>query len=290
MLRWAGAAIVVCLLPVSPGDLSVGRAEEPPQFSGVSALAHLEAVAGLGPRPSGSAAMERQRTLLEAHFQAAGGRVTRQRFEIRDRRTGKAVPMENLIVEWHPERLTRVLLAAHYDTRPFPDRDPTNPKGVFVGANDGASGVAVLMELAPAMASIPGPVGVDFVLFDAEEYVFAPRDPYCLGSHFFARQYAAGQQPGGQRHTYRCGVVLDMVGDRNLEICQEFLSVSWPDTRPVVEELWAVAARMQVRQFVPRPKYTVEDDHVPLRMIAKIPTCDVIDFDYPQWHLSLIHI
>ena len=279
-----GLWIVACLISASGWTSASARADEARQFSGAAAMAHLETVAGLGPRPSGSAVMERQRALLEAHFQAAGARVTRQRFEIRDRRSGKPVPMENLIVEWHPERLTRVLLAAHYDTRPFPDRDPTNPKGVFVGANDGASGVAVLMELAHAMPSIGGNVGVDFVLFDGEEYVFAPRDPYCLGSHFFARQYADHQQPGGQRHSYRCGVVLDMVGDRNLEICQEFHSVSWPDTRPVVEELWAVAARMQVRQFVPRPKYTVEDDHVPLRMIAKIPTCDVIDFDYPQWH------
>lgn len=248
-------------------------------------MAHLEAIAKLGPRPSGSPAMQKQREMLVGHFRAAGGRVTSQPFQIRDRRTGEMVRMENLIVEWHPDRSDRVLLGAHYDTRPFPDRDPAEPRGAFIGANDGGSGVAVLMELAGAMRSITGGVGVDFVLFDAEEYVFGPRDPYCLGSNHFARQYAAaGRQ--SRTYGYRCGVILDMVADKNLEIWQEEHSVSWPDTRPVVDAIWGVAARLQVREFVPRPKYTVEDDHVPLRMIARIPTCDVIDFDYPQWHTT----
>jgi len=260
-------------------------AEDLPGFSGARAFKHLEAIAALGPRPSGSPGMEHQRRLLVKHFEAAGGRVSRQAFQIRDRRTGQPVRMENLIVEWHPDRSDRVLLGAHYDTRPYPDRDPVDPRGVFLGVNDGGSGVAALMELATAVPALPGPVGVDFVLFDAEEYVFAPRDPYCLGSNFFARQYAARQAAGGG-HRYRCGVILDMVADRDLEIFQEQHSASWPDTQPVVESLWGVAARMGVRQFVPRPRHTIEDDHVPLRMIGRIPTCDVIDFDYPQWHTT----
>lgn len=261
-------------------------ADEPPQFSGARAFKHLEAIAALGPRPSGSPGMARQRDLVVAHFQAAGGKVTRQPFQIRDRRSGQPVPMENLIVEWHPDHTDRVLLGAHYDTRPFPDRDPADSRGVFLGVNDGGSGVAALMELSAAVRALDGPVGVDFVLFDAEEYVVAPRDPYCLGSNFFARQYAAARQAGTLPYHYRCGVILDMVADRDLEIFQEQQSASWPDTQPVVDALWGTAARMGVRQFVPRPKYTIEDDHVPLRMIGRIPTCDVIDFDYPQWHTT----
>ena len=262
------------------------RGEEPPPFSGQQAMKHLEAICDLGPRPSGSAAMTRQRELLARHFRAAGGTVSGQAFQIRDRRTGAAVHMENLIVTWHPDRRERVLLGAHYDTRPYPDRDPVDPRGTFVGANDGASGVALLMELARFMPALPGPVGVDFVLFDAEEYVVGPRDPYCLGSTFFARQYAADQDGGRGMHRYRSGVILDMVADRDLEIWQERHSIEWPDTRPVVDSLWATATRLGVRQFVPRPKHTVEDDHVPLRMIGRIPTCDVIDFDYPHWHTT----
>ena len=261
-------------------------ADQAASFSGDRAMEHLEAICRLGPRPSGSAAMDRQRALLAEHFRAAGATVTGQAFQIRDRRTGKPVHLENLVVSWHPDRRDRVLLAAHYDTRPFPDNDPADPQGVFLGANDGASGVAVLMELAAAMPALPGPVGVDFVLFDGEEYVFAPRDPYFLGSTFFARQYAADEKAGRLPHAYRCGVLLDMVADRDLEIWQEQHSVDWPDTRPVVDSIWDVARRLGVRQFVPRPKHAVQDDHLPLRMIAGIPTCDVIDFDYPAWHTT----
>ena len=271
---WAALAMVVA------------QADDPPAFSGTRAFKHLEGLAAIGPRPSGSPGMERQRDLVIGHFQAAGGRVSRQVFQIRDRRTGQPVQMENIVVEWHPDRSDRVLLGAHYDTRPFPDRDPVAPRGVFLGVNDGGSGVALLMELAVAVRTLPGTVGVDFVLFDGEEYVVAPRDPYCLGSTFFARQYAAAQQTNASPHRYRCGVILDMVADRNLEIFQEQHSVTWPDTQPVVDAIWGVAARTGVRQFVPRPKHTVEDDHVPLRMIGRIPTCDIIDFDFPQWHTT----
>jgi glutaminyl-peptide cyclotransferase len=140
------------------------------------------------------------------------------------------------------------------------------------------------MELARFMAGIEGP-GVDFVLFDAEEYVFAAGDPYFLGSTYFARQYAAARRKG-EGPVYRCGVLLDMVGDRDLEIWQERRSVSWPETRPVVESIWEVAARLGVREFIPRPRHEIDDDHVPLRNIGKIPTCDIIDFDYPAWHTT----
>ena len=278
--------LVASMAALAVVAVSQARADEPPGFSGDRAMRHLEAIAAIGPRPSGSPGMTKQRELIVKHFRAAGGRVRSQAFQIRDRRTGEPVRMENIIVEWHPDRADRILLGAHYDTRPFPDRDPVEPRGVFVGANDGASGVAVLMELAGAMRSLGGPVGVDFVLFDAEEYVVAQRDPYCLGSNFFARDYASTQQKGDAPFRYRAGVILDMVADKNLEIWQEQHSASWPDTRPVVDAIWEVAARMGVRQFVPRPKYAVEDDHVPLRMVGRIPTCDVIDFDYPQWHTT----
>lgn len=262
--------------------LVCGRRVGAEAFSGERAFAHLEALCALGPRPSGSAAMVAQRRLLTDHFRGLGGMVTSQPFQIRDRHSGETVRMENLVVTWHPDRKERVLLAAHYDTRPWPDRDATNPRGRFVGANDGASGTAVLMEMGRSMPSFEGPVGIDFVLFDAEEYVVESRDPYCLGSNWFARRHV--QEPPA--HTYRCGVVLDMVGDRQLQIFQERHSASWPDTRWVVDSIWETAARLGVRQFVARPMHTVEDDHVPLRMIARIPTCDVIDFDFPQWHTT----
>ena len=266
---------------------SVSIANEPAQFSGTRAMEYLEAICELGPRPSGSKGMEKQRELLIRHFQKAGATVFRQAFRSRDGRNGDWVRMENLIVSWHPERNDRVLLGAHYDTRPYPDRDRRDPRGIFLGANDGASGVAVLMELADSVAELKGSVGVDFVLFDAEEYVFEERrDSYCLGSLFFARQYAGSRKAGTISYAYRCGVILDMVGDRNLTIWQEQQSVDWHDTRPVVESIWATAKQLQIQEFVPRPKYLINDDHVPLRMTGGIPTCDIIDFDYPHWHTT----
>jgi glutaminyl-peptide cyclotransferase len=266
---------------------SVSIANEPAQFSGTRAMEYLEAICELGPRPSGSEGMEKQRELLIRHFQKAGATVFRQAFRSRDGRNGDWVRMENLIVSWHPERNDRVLLGAHYDTRPYPDRDRRDPRGIFLGANDGASGVAVLMELADSVAELKGTVGVDFVLFDAEEYVFEEkRDSYCLGSLFFARQYASSRKAGTISYAYRCGVILDMVGDRNLTIWQEQQSVDWHDTRPVVESIWATAKQLQIQEFVPRPKYLINDDHVPLRMTGGIPTCDIIDFDYPHWHTT----
>ncbi len=266
---------------------SVSIANEPAQFSGTRAMEYLEAICELGPRPSGSEGMEKQRELLIRHFQKAGATVFRQAFRSRDGRNGDWVRMENLIVSWHPERNDRVLLGAHYDTRPYPDRDRRDPRGIFLGANDGASGVAVLMELADSVAELKGTVGVDFVLFDAEEYVFEEkRDSYCLGSLFFARQYVSSRKAGTISYAYRCGVILDMVGDRNLMIWQEQQSVDWHDTRPVVESIWATAKQLQIQEFVPRPKYLINDDHVPLRMTGGIPTCDIIDFDYPHWHTT----
>ena len=285
-LTFVAGVMVAVMMPCVASAAEPGESAGPAGFSGARAFAHLEALCALGPRPSGSPGMARQRELLVAHFQAAGGTVTRQAFQIRDRATGKPVVMENLVVTWHPDRAERILLAAHYDTRPYPDRDPRDPRGLFLGANDGASGVAVLMELAGLIRGLPGPVGVDVVLFDAEEYVVGSRDPYFLGSTFFAREYAAAQEGGRATYRYRAGVLVDMVGDRDLQIFQERNSIEWPDTRPLVDSIWATAARLGVREFVPRPKHRVEDDHVPLRMIAGIPTCDIIDFDYPHWHTT----
>ena len=108
----------------------------------VRAYRYLQSICRLGPRPSGSRGMQAQQRLLASHFSRFGARVTRQSFDRPDPRTGKAVRMTNMVVSWHPKRLRRILLCCHYDTRPFPDLDRVNPRGRFIGANDGGSGVA----------------------------------------------------------------------------------------------------------------------------------------------------
>src|SRR3954468_16143280 len=206
------------------------------------AFGYLQELCAIGPRPSGSAGMEKQQGLLQSFFKTAGGKLTMQRFRANNPLGGDHVPMANIIVEWHPERKERILLCAHYDTRPHADRDLDPIKrreGVFLGANDGASGVAVMMELAHLMPKLEGPLGVDFLLVDGEELVYTEgQDPYFLGSTWFAQQYVANPPP----YKYRWGVVLDMVGDKNLSVYQDRFSATWTETRPLVKSIWGTAA------------------------------------------------
>jgi glutaminyl-peptide cyclotransferase len=255
--------------------------------NGERAYDYLKALCALGSRMSGSEGMDRQQKLLAEHFERLGGKVEFQRFQIRHPVDGSQVILANLIVRWHPERKERVLLCAHYDTRPFPDQDPDPRKrrDLFVGANDGASGTALLMELAHEMPKLDSRYGVDFVLFDGEEFVFSEwrdKDFYFIGSTWFARDYATNP-PG---HRYRWGVLLDMVGDADLQIFQERNSLKYTETRRLVHAIWNVARDLKVREFIAEPRHTINDDHIPLNEIAKIPTCDLIDFDYPHWHTT----
>lgn len=249
-------------------------------FNGARAYEYLKQLCDIGPRPSGSEGMQRQQKLLLEHFRKLGGEAQLQKFDAAHPVDGSRVPMANLLVEWHPKRMQRVLLCAHYDTLPFPMLDPVDPRGRFVGANDGASGVAVLMELAHHMAEFESRFGVDFALWDGEEFIFHESHEYFRGSQYFAEQYR--KRKGGPRYTW--GVLLDMVGDKDMQIYQEGHSVSWRDTRPLVEAIWGTARRLGVREFIPKVKHTVRDDHLPLRNTGGIPTCNIIDFDYPAWH------
>jgi glutaminyl-peptide cyclotransferase len=256
---------------------------------GQRAFGYLTDLCDIGPRVSGTDGMLRQQKYLKAHFEKLGGKVAFQSFTARHPQDGSRVSLANLIVEWHPERKERLLLCAHYDTRPFPDQDPVNPKGLFVGANDGASGTALLCELAHDMPGLQGKYGVDFVLFDGEELVYdGNRDPYFLGSEHFAREYVANPPS----HRYRSGVLLDMVGDAHLQIFREVNSMRTRETRALVNDVWGVARDLGVREFIAITRYEVRDDHLALNDIAKIPTIDVIDFEYPTargpnyWHTT----
>lgn len=286
MVVFGSCVVMLYVLFADPGRpgqaetvVSQLRLEDIP-FNGTRAYEYLKQLSAIGPRPSGSAGMEAQQKLLVEHFQRLGARVELQRFQIRHPLDGSAVPMANVIARWFPERKTRILLCAHYDTLPFPMLDPQNPRGVFVGANDGASGVAVLMELAHEIPKLQNGFGIDLVMLDGEEFIFQPNGRYFLGSEYFARQYAQKRSP----HRYRWGILLDMVGDADLQLYQERNSMWWSDTRPLVEDLWATAARLGVREFIAEKKYEIRDDHLPLHDIGGIPICDVIDFDYPPWH------
>jgi len=173
------------------------------------------------------------------------------------------------------------MICGHYDTLPFPLHDPVNRRGRFVGANDNGSGVAILMELGNELAQHPPKVGVDFVFFDGEEYIFADDGKYFCGSEYFANDYV--KHPPAFRYHY--AVLLDMVGSADLRLPQEPNSVTWDDSRPLVKQIWATAARLGVQEFVARPGLEpIRDDHLALHDVAKIPACDLIDFSYKYWH------
>jgi hypothetical protein len=246
------------------------------------AFGYLEEVCKIGPRPSASEGMTKQQDLIVDHFTKLGAQVGRQDFNTAHPKKGTPVRMTNLIVSWHPQAKERVLLCCHYDTRPFPDRDQDRPKGPFIGANDGGSGVALFMEMAHSLPKIQPTFGVDMVFFDGEEFIFQ-RDggKFFLGSEHFAQQYRGRPPP----YRYACGVLVDMIGDKRLTIPMEPLSQKWAPK--VVRSVWETARELGIKEFVSKPHPTeINDDHVPLNEIAKIPTADLIDFDYPAWHTT----
>jgi hypothetical protein len=249
-------------------------------FDGKKAFGHLEELCKIGPRPSDSKGMQAQQELLEKHFKTLGAQVDYQKFNAKHPQDGSAVKMANMIVQWHPETKERILLCAHYDTLPLPMMDPKNTRGKFVGANDNAGGVAILMQLGEEIAKNKYDFGIDFVFFDAEEFIYSKNDEYFVGSQYFARKYRDDPPP----YHYRWGVLLDMVSDKNLTLYQERNSMYWEDTQPLVRDIWKIAAKLEVKEFIPRQKHEVNDDHVPLHDIAGIPCIDIIDMDYPPWH------
>lgn len=254
---------------------------------------YLKEVCAIGPRVAATPGMLKQQELIKTHFEKLGAKVSLQEFDARHPATGERVKLANQIVEWHPDKAERILLCCHYDTRPYPDQEPDIAKrrAPFIGANDGGSGVALLMELGHHMGALKCKYGVDFVFFDGEELVYddaVRRDPYFLGSEHFAREYVVTPP----KHKYRCGVLFDMVGDKQLQLYREVNSMNWPDTQPLVFDIWKTAGSLGVNEFKNVTKHEIRDDHLALRNTGKIPTCDIIDFEYPNargpnyWHTT----
>jgi glutaminyl-peptide cyclotransferase len=259
----------------------------PAKIDGKRAFGYLEKICEIGPRVAGTEANARQRKMVAEHFAKAGGKVKEQPFHAEHPLTGRRVDMVNLIGSWHPERLRRVVICAHYDTRPRADQeeDAERLNQPFLGANDGASGVALLMEIANHLNTLETPWGVDLVLFDGEELVYGNnprRGEYFLGSWHFARAYAEQRERGARpRMQYDAGILLDMVGGKNMTIKREPNSLEFaPD---LVREVWTVARQLDARSFSNEVGREVMDDHLPLND-ARIPSIDLIDFDYPHWH------
>jgi Zn-dependent M28 family amino/carboxypeptidase len=256
----------------------------PAPIDGKRAYGYLQKICELGPRVAGTPANERQRQMVADHFAKLGGKVSEQHFSYPHPLTNQPVKMTNLIGSWHADRLQRALICAHYDTRPRADEEEDTERlnRPFIGANDGGSGVALLMELAHHLNTLETPLGVDLVLLDGEELVYGSnpkRGDYFLGSTMFGRAYAA--QRRRPKTTYVAGILLDMVGGKDMQIKRDPYSLrAAPE---LVREIWGVARQLDARSFSNAIGREVTDDHIALNENG-IKAIDLIDFEYPHWH------
>jgi hypothetical protein len=258
---------------VSPGDDSGGGSVAPPAFNSERSYRYLLEQVRFGPRVPGTRAHIECRDYLHKTLRASLGNASLQPFELRVE--GLAIPMWNVLAAHDPRNPRQVLLCAHWDTRPTADEepDPADRSQPIEGANDGASGVAVLLEIAGLLRSAPPPCGVRFVLFDGEDYG-PDEDRMYLGAKHYARTLPQPQ--------VEWGVLLDMVGDRDLGIWRE--SNSEQAAREVNDRIWAAArAAGHAGVFHDSVRWSITDDHLPL-LAAGAPVVDLIDFDYPYWH------
>ncbi len=283
---WAGLAtliLVSVILMIYQPWIGAAPAGEPVAFDGARCMKYLDAVCDIGPRIAGTDGMVKQRKLMDKHFTDLGGKVTYQKF-MSKQRGKKSIEMQNMIVSWRPEKLNRVILCSHYDTRPVADQEPNPRKWTepFVSANDGGSGVAFLMEMAHHMKGMKLKVGVDFVFYDGEEYIHDPEeglDNYFLGSTFFTKAYGKDRE---RKYKYTKAVLLDMIAGKGAAFPKEQNSVL--AAGKLVKEVWDIAAELKCGAFEKGlSKVAVSDDHVPMNE-GGIPTIDIIDFEYPHWH------
>ena len=193
---------------------------------------------------------------------------------------GTRITMKNIIGVFNPQAKNRILLCAHWDTRPFADQDPNRPRERFDGANDGGSGVGVLLEMARIMHTRKPGIGIDIVFFDAEDWgdVSGKVDhSYCLGSQYWSKN----PHVPGYKAMY--GILLDMVGGKDALFGLEMNSVS--SARELVMQLWAIAGQLGYgKHFVYAERGPITDDHVYVIHNLKIPMVDIIQYDPENRH------
>lgn len=251
-----------------------------PSFDAENAFRYLEAQVSFGPRVPNTNAHRQCLDYLNIELQKYADEVKLQNFN--DVAYGKNLSLTNLIASFNKNSEKRILLAAHWDTHPWADQDlnPKNHDKPIDGANDGASGVAVLIEVARILKNNPPPIGVDIVLFDGEDYAKPTDVPaYLRGSKYFAKNKPANYNP-------MFGILLDMIGDAQLEIPKEGYSLRYaPD---IIKLVWSIAKDLDLPEFVDEPGLEIIDDHLPLNEVG-IKTINLIDFNFPDesnryWH------
>lgn len=243
-------------------------------FDAKRAFGDLRKQVDFGPRVPQTKGHEAALSWLLVELRKSAGEAGVRRQDFSMPLGGKRLPMTNVIAQFNPTAKKQVLLCAHWDSRPTADMeiDADKKKLPIPGANDGASGVAVLLELARQLAAKPPPVGVQIVLFDGEDYGPGEERMY-LGAQYYAKR------PARPRPAY--AILIDMIGDKDLQLWREQNSES--NAPEVNDKVWKAAEALGAKAFHTGVKFSIDDDHLPLQK-AGIKAIDLIDFDYGPWH------
>jgi Zn-dependent M28 family amino/carboxypeptidase len=260
-----------------------------PKFNEDSALVFIKDQVEFGPRVPSSKAHEKCALYIINKLKAFGLQVQVQEGIVRtfDNKTHK---IKNIIASVNSDRQSRVFISAHWDTRPFADQDSKEKDKPIDGANDGASGVAVLLELARQFSKVKPIAGIDLIFFDIEDYGQPQgskfpemEDSYCLGSQYWANH----KDPS---YLAKYGINLDMIGGANARFTKEGTSMYYAPG--ILEKVWKTATDIGYgNYFVNEKTAPITDDHSYVNEITKIPTIDIIDNDpstksnfYKHWH------
>jgi glutaminyl-peptide cyclotransferase len=247
-----------------------------PRFDASKAFSSIVEQCQMGPRFPGSVGHEKARTYLVNRLSGYSDLVKTQEFTYRDEERKVTLQLTNIIASFYPEKKERILLCAHWDTRPVADHDPDSSlrSQPIPGANDGASGTAILLEVARIVSEEKPLWGVDLIFFDGEDWgPESQLDKFCLGSKYFAKNKGSYQP--------YLGILLDMVADQDLKLYKEAFSCTYAPQ--VVDLIWTRAHNLGFSCFNDTIMYFIYDDQLPL-LEAGIPCIDLIDYDYPWYH------
>jgi glutaminyl-peptide cyclotransferase len=268
----AGAGLVAIM-----GGCTREAPPPPREFVSGTAFEYLRTQVGFGNRIPGTPPHDRMAAWLDSLLRARADTLIVQSWT-HVTADDDTLHLRNFVARFNPKATTRLLFLAHWDTRPISDGpNSKNPKAPVPGANDGASGVAVLLGVADALKRQPPAIGVDLLFDDGEDYGDFNRHPddVLMGARYYASHLPPGPTP-------KYAVLFDLVADKDLKIYQEGNSLT--GAPEIVQLVWATARKLGKQAiFVDSPKHTLTDDHVELQKVG-IKAIDVVDFDYPSWH------
>jgi glutaminyl-peptide cyclotransferase len=239
-----------------------------PRFDSNRAWEHLRRLVTLGPRPAGSAAIENSRKYFKEQLATAGVTVSEQAWE--DQTPLGAVHMVNLLATIPGASKDRIVIAGHYDTKRFREFP-------FVGANDGGSSAAFLLEMARVLKARKNALTVELLFLDGEEAVVEWQgNDHTYGS----RHYVETAKRNGSLASLKAMVLVDMIGDRDLRIKRDLNSTGW-----LTNIIWDAARQQKLTAYFPAESTQIEDDHLPF-MQAGVPSVDIIDLEFAPWHTA----